>query len=413
MKKRTYLWLQIKRAAKIYPSVLTVTAVTLLSIVLAAVILLNNTLNGEDKTRMKIGVVGDVSESYLGIGIYALKNIDSSRFAIDFIEMTEAEAHAALQERRLTGYVQVPEDYVNNIAHGDNVPATYVTLNAPESFGTVVTGEVTQAVSGYVTESQNSMNSIYEAARKVKKQQEVNKDIDNITLLYLDRILSRSNTYSVDIIGMADSISMGGYYICGILIFFMLIWGISCNRILLKKTYAMPRALKARGINTISQLLCEYIGFFIFTFITFLIFAAIFGIVSGYNDFGIKELAGADFVTCIIFIFKAIPVISMITAMQLLLYEAVSGTVNAILLQFLIAVALAYVSGCFYPNNFFPDSIQNLANILPSGVGFAYLRKIMMSMNAGMEMLKSSIYTVFFIMLAVLVRKYRMAGDVQ
>lgn len=413
MKKRTYLWLQIKRAAKIYPSVLTITAVTLLSIVLAAVMLLNNTLNGEDKARIKVGIVGDVSESYLGIGIYALKNIDSSRFTIDFVEMSEAEAHTALRERQITGYVQVPDGYINNIAQGDNVPATYVTLNTPESFGTVVTGEVTQTVSGYVTESQNSMNSIYEIAKKVKKQQNVNKDIDNITLLYLDKILSRSNTYSVDIIGMADSISMGGYYICGILIFFMLIWGISCNRILLKKSYAMPRALKSRGIGVVSQLLCEYSGFFTFTFITFLIFAAVFGIVSGYTDFGIKELAGADFITCIIFIFKAIPVIAMITSMQLLLYETVSGTVNAILLQFLIAVALAYVSGCFYPNNFFPDSIQNLANILPSGVGFAYLRKSMTGLNVNIELLKALIYTVIFILLAVSVRKYRMAGDVQ
>lgn len=175
----------------------------------------------------------------------------------------------------------------------------------------------------------------------------------------------------------------------------------------------MPRALKSHGIGVVSQLLCEYSGFFTFTFITFLIFAAVFGIVSGYTDFGIKELAGADFITCIIFIFKAIPVIAMITSMQLLLYETVSGTVNAILLQFLIAVALAYVSGCFYPNNFFPDSIQNLANILPSGVGFAYLRKSMTGLNVNIELLKALIYTVIFILLAVSVRKYRMAGDVQ
>lgn len=413
MKKSTYLWLQIKRAAKIYPSVLTVTVITLLSIALAAGMILNNSANSEDKMKMKIGVVGDVSESYLGIGIYALKNMDSSRFAIDFIEMNEEDARAALENREITGYVQVPDNYVNNIAYGENVPANYVTLNAPESFGTVVTSEITQTVSGYVTESQNSMNSIYEIGRKVKKQNLVNREIDNIALLYLDQILSRNETYHVNIIGVADSISMGGYYICGVMMFFMLIWGISCNKILLKKNYAMPRALKARGIKTTSQVLCEYAGFFVFTFITFLLFAIVFGIVAGNNDFGIRELGGADFMSCIIFIFKAIPVIAMITAMQMLIYELVLGTVNAILLQFLIAVALAYVSGCFYPNNFFPESIQNIADILPSGVGFSYLRKSMTGLSVGAEFIKSGLYTVVFMALAVIIRQYRMAGDEQ
>lgn len=413
MKKRTYLWLQIKRASKIYPSVIAVTLVTVISLVLCAGMILNNTLNGEEQARMKIGVVGDVSDSYLGIGIYALKNMDSSRFALDFIEMSEEDAKQALRNREITGYVQVPDNYVTKISYGDNVPASYVTLNAPESFGTVVTSEITQTVSSYVTNSQSSMNSIFEIARKVKKPQLVSRDIDNITLLYLDRIISRNNAYDINIIGVKDSISMGGYYICGIMMFFMLIWGISCNKILLKKNYAMPRALRARGIKTTSQILCEYAGFFVFTFITFLIFAVAFGIVISINDFGIRELWGVDFMVAIIFIFKAIPVILMITAMQMFMYEIVSGTVNAILLQFLIAVALSYVSGCFYPNNFFPESIQRLADVLPSGVGFSYLRRSMTGMSLQGELLKSGFYTVLFTALTVGVRKYRMAGDTQ
>lgn len=411
MKKSTYLSLQLKRTMKIYPSVLIITLITLCSIVMTAGVILYKESQSEDKQKMKVGLVGDVTDSYLGLGVYALKNMDSSRFTIDFLELDEEEARQKLKNRELTGFVQVPENFVDSVAHGDNVPADYITINAPESFGSVITGEITQTVSGLITSSQNAMDCMFEVAKMSGKKDNLRSYIDEMTLLYADQILGRENTFNISNIGVVDSVSTGAYYICGILMFLLLLWGISCNKILIKKNYAMAKTLYSRGIKTGSQIFCEYLGYFIITLITFLVFGMIFGVVVSNNSLGIRELQNADVVGSIGFIFKIIPVIAMIAAMQMMLYEMASGTVNAILLQFLVAVVLGYVSGCFYPNNFFPEIMQKITAVLPSGVGFAFLRKAISGNSVMREFLISGIYTIIFLCFAVLIREYKMAGD--
>lgn len=411
MKKSTYLLLQLKRTMKIYPSVLIITLVTLCSIVLTAGIILHKESESADRQKMKVGLVGDVSDSYLGLGVYALKNMDSSRFTIDFVELNEEEAREKLKKRELTGFVQVPEDFVDSVAHGENVPADYITINAPESFGSVITGEITQTVSGLITRSQNAMDCMFDVAKMSGKNENMRSYIDEMTLLYAEQLLGRETTFNINNTGIKDSVSTGGYYICGVLMFLLLLWGISCNRILIKKNYAMSKMLYSRGIKTGSQIVCEYLGYFIVTFITFLVFGLIFGIVVSNNDFGVRELQNADVVTSIGFVIKIIPVIAMIGAMQMMLYEMSSGTVNAILLQFLTAVVLGYISGCFYPDNFFPEVVQKITSVLPSGVGFAFLRKSINGISVMQEFLISAIYTVIFLCSAVLIREYKMAGD--
>ena len=102
MKKTKYLRLQIKRAFKIYPSILIITLLTLANIVLTTTVILHQNSN-KGQTKIQLGIVGDTSESYLGIGINALQSFDSSRFSINFIEMDEETAKKSLINREISG----------------------------------------------------------------------------------------------------------------------------------------------------------------------------------------------------------------------------------------------------------------------------------------------------------------------
>ena len=77
---------------------------------------------------------------------------------------------------------------------------------------------------------------------------------------------------------------------------------------------------------------------------------------------------------------------------------------------FLTAVCLGYISGFFYPDSFFPDSIKLLGKALPSGVGFAYMRKMLSGMNLMRDMLGCTAYTVIFVVASAFVRNLRMSG---
>jgi len=101
----------------------------------------------------------------------------------------------------------------------------------------------------------------------------------------------------------------------------------------------------------------------------------------------------------------------MLTLMHTIFYEMVSGTVNAIVLQFIVAAVLAYISGCFYPNTFFPETIQSFAAILPSGVGFSYIRKSMTGMSVISDLGLITIYSMAFATISLFLRKHRMEGD--
>jgi len=198
-----------------------------------------------------------------------------------------------------------------------------------------------------------------------------------------------------------------------IITFFLLLWGISCNSLLASKNLSLFRSLNTFGLKPFRQIICEYIPFMIVTFITFLIMAIIAGFVVDGNKWGITELEDSDLLSCIAFIIKALPVLIMLTAMHTALYELIPGTVSSIMTQFLIAVGLGYLSGCFYPNYFFPESIQNFAAALPSGIGFSYLRKLMTETNSLKDLLPIAAYTVLFITAATLARRHRIAGERQ
>ena len=74
-------------------------------------------------------------------------------------------------------------------------------------------------------------------------------------------------------------------------------------------------------------------------------------------------------------------------------------------------VRFGYLSGCFYPNYFFPEGLRKVIDLLPPGAGFGYMRKALLSEFALPQFLLLLGYAAVFIMLAVMIRKRRMAGD--
>ncbi len=411
MRKNVYAALQIKRAGRIYPSVLLITVLTLCAVLLIGGLTLGGFVNGTDKKKVNIGIVGDISDSYLGVGIYALTNMDSSRFSISFLEMEEEAALRALEAREITGYVKVPEAFIGGILNGENVPATFVTYGGPEGFGSVMTAEITGTVSDLVTECQRAMYAIEDLAHDTGEVENIWDKVKTVNIEYIDFILSRTSIYEVETLGIRDSVSMGGYYICGMTVFFLLLWGISAGQFFTGRNRALDRHLFARGMGAAGQILCEYLAFCLMTFLTVLLLSVAAGFLVARQDFGIPELAGAGFFTPVGFAFLSVPVICMLSAMQLFLYEITENTVSALFLQFLGAIGMGYICGCIYPITFFPVLLQKIGGALPAGIGFSYLRKALSGMPDGGNWVGILGYAALFLLLAVHIRKRRMAGD--
>lgn len=404
-KEKILLKLQLKKAFKIYPTILIVTVITILSIGIMAITVLKENDTGENKQKLSVGIVGDLDETYFGIGINVLQNLDASRFFVDFPQMTLPEAEKALKNREINGFVHIPGDFVYGVYTGKNIPAKYIVLDGPEGLGTTLSKEVLQVISGLVKETQNGCYSFRELAESLGQKKGIGKKVNNMNYKYVEFILNRNNTYELELLGISNQLTMKGYFICGIILFFLLIWGISCNKLLTSKNLSLSRMLKKSGITISRQLLYEYLAFFAVTVLTMLLFAFGIGIVITRYHFGVGEFLNSNLVDCILFVFKILPAIIMLTAMHMALSELIPSTVSGIIAQLLIAVGLGYISGCFYPNFFFPQSVQQFASVLPSGCGFTLVRKAMAHILEIKDFVLPVLYTAIFAVITVFARK--------
>ena len=133
----------------------------------------------------------------------------------------------------------------------------------------------------------------------------------------------------------------------------------------------------------------------------------------GLNKFGVDIPEWTDnYESCVpVFLGGLILVLIMIGAMQFFMYELTSGFVSGVLLQFLSAIVLGYLSGCLYPIGFFPHNIQRLANVLPTGIALQYLNHIMLGETFIAERIELLLYSIVFLVLAILVRRRRMVKE--
>lgn len=412
MKKTSYFKIQLKRYFKHYPSIFVIILLTVVAVGISMAAALLSSSDGEKTAKVKVGIVGSTEDNIIGLAVEALKNMDSTRFSVDFVELDEASAQKALKDREITGYVSIPENFVEDAYHGRDTNATFFTLDGPSSLGPVLINEITDVVKNILGEAQKASNGVLDFSKEYKIKNKWDK-AEKLVFSYVPLLLSRSDLYEVSQTGTADSISFAGYYLCSAIMLMLLLWGIACNGLFVKKNLAMSRVLSMRGIRATSQTIYTYVCFFIITFIMCMIFAVAFGAIANVIDFGIREIKDVTVISVVLYMFKIIPVIAMITLMQFLIYEAMDGIVDMIVMQFVVALGLAYISGCFYPNYFFPEAVQKAAAYLPAGVGLSYMRKTMLYDSAFAEFAIMCAYSFVFGLLSVLLRKKRMAGDRQ
>ena len=194
-----YMRLQLKRMGKVFPAVFLVTV--LLSVGICLLVWMQLSVDSQDEKRQKIvlGVVGDTRDSYLGFGIYALEHLDSSRFTISFSELTEEEAVIQLESGKISGYIRIPDGFLDSIVSGQNMPVTFVGGGAQRGIGTQLMMELSDTVSEVITESQTGIYSMQDFYLEQGAIERIAEDADRLNLRYFDVLFSRENMYRIEV----------------------------------------------------------------------------------------------------------------------------------------------------------------------------------------------------------------------
>ncbi len=151
----------------------------------------------------------------------------------------------------------------------------------------------------------------------------------------------------------------------------------------------------------------EYLAYVFLLGICLLEVLGVLALAMGKGVFSVPEWRYQETEALWQFGLSLLPVAAMFGAMQFLLYELVEGIVGSILLQFVCGIGMGYLSGYFYPPGFFPDTIQQIGRLLPTGVALGYTHS---SLCGGFSWAATGcvvLYGAVFLALAVAARSHR------
>ena len=397
-----YLRLCIKKASKSFLAV-TLTVLILAGLLaLCATVMINTDKNDVSRQKVKIGVAGDTEGTPLGLGFEAIAQADEISFSVDFIEMTQEEAEMALAEFEISAYVLVPPNYVSSMVKGEDAVLTFVMSKSSADVSAVLMSEVAQVLSPLVTDSESGIYAMMDYGYDNDADGMADK-ITRLNLKYITEILDRSSAFEMRNLGI-DTLSTAEYYVCGIITFFLLIFSVACCPLFADKNLPLGRLLMSKGTKVWQISACEYLSYLAVLFLSVTLLSVGGGVICQKIDFGIDPSFAFGLPMSLF------PCILMISAMQFAVYELTFGIISGVLAQFVLAAALGYISGCFYPYYMFPQSIQTAASVLPSGITFELLRD-----NVALRESNSwwicLLYTAAFLMIAVIARRKRLSEE--
>lgn len=407
-----YFLAQLKRARKLAPAQLAASFLICVCAGALVYLLVAQGVLDAGGTRYRIGMVGDLSDSYLGFGIAALQEMDDSRFMIELVGMSEAEAEDAFARGELYAVMRVPEGLMDAVVSGENDSLiTYTPAEGQKGLGTMVMGEITAIASTLVTSSQSAIFAMQRVLIEEGRVDEVNRATDRLNLSLINLVLSRNGFGEVEILGYADGLSMELYYFCSVFLLLLLFAGLMNCAFFARRSMALARFLKARGVGAFGQILGEYLAYLGLVFLGLFSLSLPMAFLLERERIGIPEWEGMGAFPFWGFLRTLFPVVLMFAAMQFFLFEAAEGMVNGILLQFLCGAGMGYLAGYFYPAAFFPERMRTVGGFLPTGAAARYVEEGLFGGASAGAATAVFVYLAGFFALAVLVRKRRIGRE--
>ncbi len=410
-KWRAYFLTQLKRVVKALPGIclLTVVLTVSLLVLLKAMLFVDKTK--EENQIVQVGIVGDLSDSYLGMGINVIKNMDGVKNMVQIDSMTQEEATRKFEAGEISAYLLVPDGFIDSILTGENKQITYVTSRESAGLGGLLVNELVNSISDMITTTQSRVYAMQTYLVEEGKTEYIPQATEGLNKAYIAAVLSRMDVYELQLLGVSNKVSATGHLLSGILLLLMLLWGIHCVCLMVNKEDSLLRILHVKGLRAGKQVLAEVAAYGILQCVSlFCVFGCLL-LLKDVLGLSVREWDAMESADKLGYVCGLIPVVLMISTMQAFLYELVTNVIHGVLVQFVVAVSMAYGSGCIYPLSFFPEAVQHIAAYTPAGVALRYMQRGLTQQSVWSELLWLVLYGVLFAGLQVIRRKDRIAKD--
>ena len=383
-----YCLLQCKRIARFLPGAFLALLVLLGGLMTVFSVMINQE-NPKDQ-KFLVAMVGTADDMMIQLGLTTLRTFDSTQLSMEILEMTEPEAHAALEKGTIGAYVVIPENFVEEAMYGRIIPLKFVSTVGAAGVVSVFKEEVTDVVSLLLLESQRGVYGMQGAM----KSQDIGgrgAKMDELAFTYVEYILARDQIYSLQELGISNATGLADYLLCGLLVLFLMLACLPFAPLMIRRDMALERMLSSRGYSPLLQSLCERL--------VYMAGLLLLALAIGLPAKALLPQLSLD-------LLGLVPVIFMVCCLSYLLYTLAADLIGGVLVQFFTTLALCFVSGCMYPVYFFPLSVQKLAGWLPTGAARNQLTASLTGGSyEGLWLLWA--YGLAFALVAVILRRHR------
>lgn len=329
---------------------------------ICAIFVFTIAIQSRGEKRIGVGVVGNIENKYMKLGVEMLNNMDASRFSVKFESMDEENAKKALREGRIAGYFKIDKDFIEGLENGENRPVIYVSSSG--GLMNELSKEVASVFSVLIVNSERVIYAVDEYLSEHKNVYDRETANTELNMSLLKNVFTRGKIYNIETKALTGEVSVKDNYICAMIIILTALSGVGLGSLLSGKKDTLQEVLKSRGLSYISSIICELI-----TVTLYILILIIFGF--GIFLLAINFLQDESFISPDYFEFfcNIFAVSIMFASMHLFIYELIYQRVTAVLTEIILGISLCYIGGCIYPLSFFPDIIQKISVFLPSTAG--------------------------------------------
>ena len=388
-----YMVLNIKKALKFS---FFSACIILITAALVSFIAISLDDSKEEEQKINVGIVGDPKDSYIGMGITALDRLDSSRYSIEFVKLSEKEAKQNLEKSQIAGYIIITDEFLEALGRGEHEKLKFVSRYNPGLADSILK-EITDVVSVTLFNSERAIYAMQDFVIE-KNKPGLNDITVDMNKVFINNVFSRNKMYDIQVMDYYRELDVKSYYISAMFALFITLSGIGLSLLLIKRDMELYKILESKGFSFVYQVITEFLVAFIYMCMSLVLPFAVLVLLYNFDHMDVEPLS---------LLMASLPLVAVMTSIYQLLYELISDLIAAISTSFVCMLSMAYLSGVFYPANFFTDRLKVLIEFLPINLGLEVMRGLFLSEPESKGILLLLCYTLVAVILSIVIRRIR------
>lgn len=362
-----FFTLECKRFIRVLPYALLGAMVLLFFIGTIAFCASSSLYSAEGFEVRKVAILSEDRENpYITFGMGIISQMDSTASTLSFEFYEEEDAYRALKDGDVIAILYFPENVVDGILYGSNIPIEVI-FPTGNDISSVFLTEITGAFGSMLSSAQAGIYASTDLYYALGMQNELSNAYNTINLTNIRQVLDREDLFVSMQSGLEKEITTMDYYTVSGILFFFLLFGASFAFVMQPESAAFMQFHRSRKKSEFLYLLCRMLSCFLFYLLwCVLLYFALQIINTAFSlwphfTFKLSERILCYFLTLSFFM----------SVYNNLVYFTLKDVTSSILALFFLGTGMLLLSGGILPSVFLPEKIRSFGQFLPT----AYLHR--------------------------------------